>query len=82
MPSAISGKRKPAGCRKLLQWRRKEGLTQMQAAVILDLDVATVSKIERGAQPGLERARKIAEGTKNAVPLTAWKGLRGPGRPS
>ena len=60
------------GSALLRKWRDREKLTQPQAAERLGLNLVQVSKLERGATPGLRNALKIAKGTSGAVPVEAW----------
>jgi transcriptional regulator with XRE-family HTH domain len=57
----------------LQDWRRTEGLNQVQAAQLLEMSQSNLSDIEAGRQrPRIETALRIERRTKGAVPVTAW----------
>lgn len=49
------------GCTGLRSWRLSQGLTQMQAAAKVDIDLFHYSKIERGKNIGLRLALKFRD---------------------
>jgi transcriptional regulator with XRE-family HTH domain len=61
------------GAKLLAEWRAARGLTQFQAAVLLDIDPSPLSKFERGKRkPGRTTAFKIEEKTEGYVPASSW----------
>lgn len=65
--------RVPMGSSLLRAWRDGLGLTQIQAAKLLDMDFVQYSKHETGRRrPGLRRALLIERVTKGKVPCKSW----------
>jgi len=62
----------PLGSRLLREWRAARGMTQPQAADLLELNFVQVSRFERGARPGRDNAVKIEQRTDGAVPVVSW----------
>jgi transcriptional regulator with XRE-family HTH domain len=67
---------KPApnrGAQLLHNWRRRSGMTQAKACLVVGLDYSAYSKLETGSRvPGYQLALRIFNGTGGAVPLLAW----------
>ena len=57
----------------LQDWRRTEGLNQVQAAQLLEMSQSNFSDIENGRQtPKVDTALRIERKTRGAVPVEAW----------
>jgi transcriptional regulator with XRE-family HTH domain len=59
------------GSSLLREWRKREGLTQFQAAIRLGCDPTQLSRWERGSRPALPNAIKLEQ--EAGVPVTAWE---------
>jgi transcriptional regulator with XRE-family HTH domain len=65
---------KSKGARLLRQWRKRRGLSQPLAAMLLGVDQMTLSRYERGrVAPRAARAADFQRKTEGAVPATAWE---------
>lgn len=60
------------GSRLLKEWRLAEGLTQTQAAELVESSAAGWCGWENGGIPKLALAFLIERVTKGAVPVAAW----------
>lgn len=61
------------GPAKLLHWRKKQGITQFDAAKLLRVSQAALSEYENGRKrPGVLVALRIASVTAGEVPVEAW----------
>lgn len=60
------------GCQLLKKWRGDR--QQSEVCILLDFDRATYSRIECGSlPPGGNRAWRIHDRTKGAVPVESWR---------
>lgn len=61
------------GAEKLLAWRTREGLTQREVAVQLEINPTEISDLERGTRrPALRRAVEISHITGGYVSPEDW----------
>lgn len=75
MASASTSKstlyKRSRGSELLAEWRGK--LNKAEVVTILDIDYSAISAFETGYRvPGRERADRIAEKTRGAVPAESW----------